>query len=55
LKGSSGVVVKLLPCDHEFKSWKQSLVEMQGNTIRPKVIRPLPTLCASGSYELSFF
>jgi hypothetical protein len=50
-----GAAVKLLPCDHKghgFKSWKQPLVEMQGNVayIRPKMVGPLPGPCASGSY-----
>jgi hypothetical protein len=48
LKGSPGAVVKLLPCDHVFKSWKQPLTEMHGKIVylRPKVIRPY----VSGSY-----
>jgi hypothetical protein len=35
-----------------FKSWKQPLAEMQGKTtyMRPKVVRPFPGPCASGSY-----
>jgi hypothetical protein len=38
--------------DHRFKSWKQPLAEMQGKAlyIRPKVVRPFPIPCASGSY-----
>jgi hypothetical protein len=35
-----------------FKSWKQPRAEMQGKVVytRPKVVRPFPGPCASGSY-----
>jgi hypothetical protein len=52
VKGSPGAAVKLLPCDHEVKSLKRPLAEMQGNAayIRPKLVGPYPEPCASGSY-----
>jgi hypothetical protein len=42
MKGTPGSSIKLLPCDHEFKSWKQTLAEKQGKAayIRTKVVGP---------------
>jgi hypothetical protein len=55
----SSKAVALWPWGHGFKSWKQLLAEMQENTayIRPKVVRPFPGPCISGSYvhQAAFF
>jgi hypothetical protein len=56
MKESPGTTVKLLPCNHDMrswvKSWKQPLVEMQEKAmyIRPKVVGPFPGPYATGSY-----
>jgi hypothetical protein len=62
IKGSPDTAVKLLPCDHEVigSSPRNNLLQkMQGKAvyIRPKVVRPFPGDCASGSYvhQAAFF
>jgi hypothetical protein len=55
VKGSPGAAVKLLPCNHEVmgSSPENRLLQKCRErlcTLRPKVVRPFPGPCASGSY-----